>query len=37
MFAPLAARQEVRDWVFADLDGGLAAALGTLTVPAWPL
>ena len=27
----------LRDRVFADLDGGFAAALGTLTVPAWPL
>jgi hypothetical protein len=31
-------QHRVRDRVLADLDGGeLAAALGTLTVPAWPL
>jgi hypothetical protein len=32
------APQRVRDWVFADPDGGgLASALGIATVPAWPL
>jgi hypothetical protein len=30
-------RHGVRDLVFADLDGGFAAALGTAPVPAWPL
>jgi len=30
-------RPGVRDRVFADLDGGFAAALGTFAVPAWPL
>jgi hypothetical protein len=32
------AQHQVRDRVFADLDGGgLVAALGVATVPAWPL